>query len=89
MAVRSAQRAFSGDCRDLVELVTDFLDGTLSPQVRQALEAHVALCPGCAEYLAQFRETIAAAGQVRPADLSPRTRQVLLDAFRDLLRQPG
>jgi anti-sigma factor RsiW len=85
VAAQSPHQAFSGECRDLVELVTDYLDGVLSPQVTAAVEAHLAICPGCAEYLAQIRQTIAATGELRQDDLSPQTQQVLLDAFRDLL----
>jgi hypothetical protein len=86
VVAQSEHQAFSGDCRDLVELVTDYVEGALSPEVTESVEAHLAICAGCAEYLAQIRQTIAATGQLHQDHLSPRIRQVLLDAFRDLLR---
>jgi anti-sigma factor RsiW len=46
-------------CRELVELVTDYLEGALSPEDVARFEAHVAGCPGCAAYLEQMRTTIA------------------------------
>jgi anti-sigma factor RsiW len=46
------------NCRELVELVTAYLDGALPADVRAAFEAHLAECPGCAAYLEQMRTTI-------------------------------
>jgi hypothetical protein len=50
-------------CQDLVELLTDYLEGTLSPQLVETLQAHLAECDGCGEYLKQFEFTIAALHQ--------------------------
>ena len=47
------------DCRTLVDLVTDHLDGMLDPAQRALVERHLAGCDGCTTYLAQVRETIA------------------------------
>ena len=47
------------DCRALVDLVTDHLDGMLDPAQRALIERHLAECDGCTTYLAQIRETIA------------------------------
>jgi len=49
-------------CRELVELVTDLLDGALPPGCREGGEAHLADCDGCTEYLRQIRATIEALG---------------------------
>lgn len=46
-------------CQELVELVTEYLEGALSREDRSRFEAHVAECPGCATYLSQFEATIA------------------------------
>ncbi len=47
------------DCIELVELVTEYLDGALEPAERDRLERHLAACDGCTAYVAQFRATIA------------------------------
>ena len=47
-------------CQELVELVTDLLDGVLPPGWRDSAEAHLADCDGCTEYVRQIRMTIAA-----------------------------
>ena len=70
-------------CQELVELVTDYLDGALPEAERLRFEAHLADCAGCRNYLAQFRRTIAAVGTLRPEDLPPEVEQELLALFRD------
>ena len=69
-------------CRELVELVTEYLDGTLPSQERMRLEAHLTECPYCEEYVAQMRRTVAALGQLPPEPIDPAREQVLLEAFR-------
>ena len=45
-------------CRELVELLIDFLDGELPDERRRVLEAHLALCPPCLAYLETYKTTI-------------------------------
>ena len=69
-------------CQELVELVTDYLEGALPREDAARFEAHLAACPGCVTYLEQMRSTIAlthASGDaVEPTAIAP-----LLDGFRD------
>ena len=74
-------------CRELVELVTDYLEGRLSPADHARFEAHVADCEYCAEYLAQLRQTIRVLGRLPEESLSPEGREALLTAFRDWSRR--
>ena len=69
-------------CRQAVELVTDYLEGTLSQAQRRRFEAHIARCPDCPEYLAQIRAVIALAGSVTPDDLTPRMRDEFTSLYR-------
>ena len=59
-------------CQRVVEMVTDYLEGALSPADHRRLEAHLAGCPHCTEYLAQMQETIRLAGRLTPEDLTDR-----------------
>jgi anti-sigma factor RsiW len=68
-------------CQELVELVTDYLDGALSRADRARFESHIAACPNCREYLAQFEQTIAVTGTLREDDLDPAARDALLAQF--------
>jgi anti-sigma factor RsiW len=69
-------------CRELVEVVTDYLEGKLPERDRARLEAHVAECPYCEEYIAQMRETIEALGDLPADSLDPARERELLEAFR-------
>ena len=69
-------------CQQVVELMTDYLEGALSDADRHRFERHLAGCPHCTEYLAQMRETIRLAGRVAPADLTPVMRTELTDLYR-------
>jgi anti-sigma factor RsiW len=68
-------------CRDAVELVSDFLDGTLSRRDRRRLEKHLAACDACQAYLAQIRATVAASGHVGPEDLPDDVVEGLVNLF--------
>ena len=68
-------------CRELVELVTHYLDSALSPEDRLAFEQHVAICPPCRGYLAEIRRTIEIAGELTEANISPNARDALLQVF--------
>jgi anti-sigma factor RsiW len=70
-------------CQELVELVTDYLEGALSSDDQHRFEAHLDGCDGCRAYLEQTRATILAVGGVNDADLDPAMRQRLMDSFRD------
>ena len=69
-------------CQELVEVITDYLEGALSERDRIRFEEHLAVCAKCDEYMEQFRRTIQAVGSVREEDLDPQVRESLLTAFR-------
>lgn len=73
-------------CREIVELVTDYLEGELDAQTTTTLEVHLELCPGCARYLEQIRETVATLGEVSSDNLSSEVQAGLLEAFREFRR---
>ena len=69
-------------CAELVELVSDYIEGALPPDHRVRFEEHLTICSGCANYLDQMRTTIALSGRLRVDDLSPEVRADLVYAFR-------
>jgi anti-sigma factor RsiW len=68
-------------CRELVALVTEYLDGTMPRAERIRFERHVAVCPPCRAHLEQIRETIRSSGELTEESISPAARDALLDAF--------
>ena len=69
-------------CAELVELVTDYLEGALPPAERARFEAHLEECEGCTRYLDQIHTTIAVAREARELEARPEIEH-LLTAFRD------
>jgi anti-sigma factor RsiW len=69
-------------CQELVELVTDYLEGALPAELHQRFDEHIAHCSGCQAYLEQMRGTIRATGTLTAESLSPEAERALLDAFR-------
>ena len=69
-------------CKELVELVTDYLEGALSSEDKERFEAHLATCDGCAAYLQQMRTTIQTVGNLEEHSLSPQAKENLLRLFR-------
>jgi predicted anti-sigma-YlaC factor YlaD len=69
-------------CRELVELVTDYLEGSLIPEERMRFEEHLLICEGCSAYLDQVRKTIQVVGSLQEDSIHPQMRDNLLAAFR-------
>jgi hypothetical protein len=69
-------------CQELVELVTDYLEGALPSDLHDRLERHIAHCSGCQTYLQQMRTTIRVTGTLTVDSLTPEAESTLLDAFR-------
>ena len=69
-------------CRELVELVTDYLEERLPECDRVRFEAHVAECTHCVEYVAQMRRTIELLGELSADAIDPARELELLAAFR-------
>ncbi len=73
-------------CQELVELVTDYLEGALSVEDRERFDSHIAACDGCRTYLRQISMTVTLTGQLAPEQLDPTAEAALLDAFRNWAR---
>ena len=69
-------------CRELVELITDYLENRLSTRDRTRFEAHLADCEACRTYLEQFRHTVRALGRLPEESLSSDATETLIAAFR-------
>jgi hypothetical protein len=70
-------------CREVVELVSDFLEGSLPPKMQRRMENHLRGCDPCVEYVGQIRATIRLSGEVGPEPIDPTTRQHLVDLYQE------
>ena len=87
---RRAAGAAAGElvCREVVELVTAYLDDALEPGQRAALERHLSGCPHCTEYFAQIRLVQNTAGRVEPEDLTTDARRDLMALYQQWRADP-
>ena len=69
-------------CQELVEVITDYLEGTLPETDRARFDAHLASCGACQEYLDQMRALVRLSGKLTTRSLEPATVDSLLGAFR-------
>ena len=69
-------------CQEVVEVVTDYLEGKLAPEDAAILEAHLQLCEGCQFYLDQMRITIDAVGRIEDEEVPTELRDTVVAAFR-------
>jgi predicted anti-sigma-YlaC factor YlaD len=76
-------------CSEIVEMVTDYLEGDLDQPTVVALEEHLRQCPGCDRYVDQIRETVSTLGSITSESLSPQAQSDLLEAFRTFKRPSG
>ena len=74
-------------CDELVGLVTDYLEGTLSELDRRRFEAHVAECEWCANYVEQTRAVAATLGRLGDEPAEKEVLRAALTAFRDAHRE--
>jgi len=73
-------------CAELVELVTGYLEGALSPSEHARVERHLGACENCMRYVEEMRTTIALVGRIEEDDLSAEAKSELLAAFRGWAR---
>jgi predicted anti-sigma-YlaC factor YlaD len=69
-------------CQELVELVTEYLEGTLPAHERVRFENHLAICSSCGSYLDQMRRTIQMVGALKEEAIPDAAKEQLLLAFR-------
>ncbi len=69
-------------CQEMVELLSDYLEGTLPRRTHRRVAAHLAMCEACPAYVEQLRATIALAGRLSEDDIDPAMIDELLDVFR-------
>ena len=68
-------------CRQVVELVNDYLEHVLPRAERKRFERHLAGCPNCTAYLEQIRHTVATFGRLTPEDFSPEVSQEFTELY--------
>jgi anti-sigma factor RsiW len=73
-------------CREVVEIISDYLEDALPPSDRQRVERHLAGCDACTAYLEQMRETIRLTGMLTEEQIPEEQKRALLETFRTWTR---
>ena len=74
-------------CQELVELVTEYLEGTLPDEARARFDLHLSFCKACRVYLEQMRLTVKTLGRLTEDTIPESAKQQLLHVFRDWNRR--
>ena len=82
MATTDGVRVEELSCREVVEILGDYLEGVMPAEERARLDEHLAACEGCAAYLEKLRLTIRLSGRLPAEAVPPEAMAPLLQAFR-------
>lgn len=70
-------------CQEVVEVLTEYLEGGLTEEQRELLEQHLLVCTSCSRYLDQLRATIRLTGRLCEEELPDELVDVLVRRFRE------
>lgn len=75
------------NCKELIHLLEDYLDGTMEEQLKEELDAHIAMCQPCLHFLETYDKTRILCRQVTldeiPPEFRERLRSFLLEKARE------
>jgi predicted anti-sigma-YlaC factor YlaD len=66
-------------CREAIDVLDDYLESSLTPEVLEKLEAHLRACAPCRAYLATYARTKQLAAKVNRVEMPPEVKQRLRD----------
>ena len=73
-------------CHEVIDILTEYLEGALPAEERRRVEEHLAGCDGCTAYLETMRETVRVTGMLTEEQIPVEQKEQLLEAFRDWTR---
>ena len=76
------------ECRQIAELLADYLDGTLPKTTRELIDWHIESCAPCVAFVNTYRGTVQAARSLRDVLMPPELKQRLLKVLRTAQQQP-
>ena len=76
-------------CRDISQLLYDYVEGILDPPIHQQLEQHLADCPGCIAFVNTYRQTITLSKELREEEIPQELQQKLQSFIKEKLHKPG
>lgn len=91
MVARKRRRAIltNKTCKQITDLVFDYLNDNLRPNVKRDFVQHLRICPDCVSFLNSYKTTVSASRSIRSEEIPPRVRNNILDFFRARARKSG
>jgi anti-sigma factor RsiW len=74
-------------CKELTELISDYVAGQLKPSLKREFEQHLSICPDCVNFLNSYKKTIAVTGALEPTALPVKVRNNVLEFLRKKMRR--
>ncbi len=74
-------------CQELVDLLVDYLDGTLDPVTTRELERHLEGCEACLNFIKTYKATTAWVGEVTYEEMPEELKDRLASFLKAKIRQ--
>lgn len=75
------------NCKELIHLLEDYLDGTMEEQLKEELDAHIAMCEPCLRFLETYDKTRILCRQVTLDEIPPEFRERLRSFVMEKARE--
>ena len=75
------------NCKQISDLVFDYLNDKLRPDVRREFQQHLRICPDCVHFLNTYKKTVSVTGTVRPEEIPAKVKDNILDFLRKRMRK--
>jgi len=79
----------SKTCKQITDLVFDYLNDRLGPSIKRDFEQHLRICPDCVNFLNTYKKTLSVTRSIRPEEIPPRVQNNILDFLRTQVRKSG
>jgi len=76
-------------CKQIADLMMDYLTGRLNPTVKEEFARHLSICPDCVSFVNTYKKTVQSTATLRTAEIPPNVRDNVLDFLRKKLRRVG
>lgn len=87
-ARKTAAKTLTGKtCKQMTELLVDYLNDTLGPAVRRDFMQHLAICPDCVAFLNTYKKTVQITRAVRAEEMPAKIRDNILVFLRRRARK--
>ena len=74
-------------CKELTELISDYVTDQLEPSLKREFEQHLSICPDCVNFLNSYKKTVALTGALEPTTLPAKLRNNVMEFLRKKMRR--